>query len=90
MPLGDLHVDGQLVLLGELAHEVGDALRLLARARVTEDQRALDRDDDAVMEGLAQVVLELVGIELLGQLPGQSVVLDVDPYSPIVVHGREQ
>ena len=68
-------------------HEVRDALRLLARARVTEDQRAVDRDDHAVMEGLQQVVLELVGVELLGEPAGQPVVVDVDPYAPVVVHG---
>ena len=76
--------------LGELGHQVRDALGLIARARVTEDQRAVDGDDDAVMKGVPKVVLELVGVELLGQPPGHPVVVNIDPYAPVVAHGPEQ
>jgi hypothetical protein len=42
------------------------------------------------MESLPELVLELVGIELLGEPPGHPVVVDLDPYAPVVVHGRQQ
>ena len=90
MPLGDLDVDGPVVALRDLACEVPDALGLLPAAGVAEQHRAVPGDDHALVEGVLKIVLELVGIELLGEVVGHTLLVEVDAHPPVVVHGPTQ
>jgi hypothetical protein len=78
------------VTLRDLVGQAADAFGLIAAAGVAEDHGAISRDDHALVEGLLEVVLELVGVELLGEVVSHALLVEVDAHAPVVVHGSTQ
>jgi hypothetical protein len=85
MPVAQLELDVPLVALGQRAHELARRLRLLARTGVAEHLGAVDRDDDPIAEGPLERVLDLSGVDSLGERPRDPVLVNRDPNSPIVL-----
>ena len=53
------------MLLGELEQELAGAFDLFPRPGVQKDPRIVAADDDSIVEGAAQLVLQLSGIQAL-------------------------
>jgi hypothetical protein len=53
-------------------------LGLIAAAGREKDPRSVPGDDDAVVEGLAQIVLQLAGVEAFGQRVGMPFLAQVN------------
>ena len=86
LPVRQLDV-GLPSLVGD--QPLDQALRGLAlgtAAGVTEHVVAVDGDDDLVVEGALEVVLELLGLQRLAEAVREAVVVQVDVQAPVVVH----
>jgi hypothetical protein len=80
----DLHV--LLALLRQAFDQHPRLFGLLPVSRVEEERRPVARDDHPIVEGVAEVVLELFGVEAIVQRIGDPVVAEVDLHTPVVVH----
>ncbi len=87
MPALQLDVGAPLlVLLVKSEDEPARAFGLLPRARVEKDPRVVAADDHPIVEGLAEIVLELTRLESLDQLGQMPGIVKVDLKPPVIVH----
>lgn len=83
----EVDVDFPSVLSRLGLDDVSGPFSLIAGAGVEEYTRSVSTHDEAVVERLAQVVLELLGVEALGQRTCVALLVHVDLKAPIIIHG---
>src|ERR1700685_2047136 len=86
MPVAELGLGVPAVVGRPRPYPPRRGLRLLAGAGVTEHLGSVERDYDAVVEGLFEVGLDLVTAQQLGQLTSLLGIAEVSPQAPVVVH----
>src|SRR5689334_13661615 len=86
MPVAEVNVDLPSVLPRVCIDGVSCPFDLLTGTGIEKYASSVSSDDDAIVKRLTQVMLELPGIEALGQRSGVVLLAQVNLQTPVVVH----